>query len=125
LLIIDWKASNVFSVSQVNINVDRRIAQVRDDRFWQFAAEQWYELYTPFVPMDTGNLLKNVSITPGQIEHRAPYAIYVYNGNFNFKQTHHPLASRMWDKAAEPTQKPKLVRILQKYVDAGRMKLDG
>lgn len=36
----------------------------------------------------------------------------------------HSKASAKWDKAAEPTQKPKLISSLQGYVDSGRLKLD-
>lgn len=60
----------------------------------------------------------------GTILFTAPYAVRNYNGNFNFRTDKHILASSKWDKAAEPTQKPKLVNFMQKYADSGRLKLD-
>jgi hypothetical protein len=114
-----------FEVSEVKVDLPHRLQQVQDPRFWTFAAQQWHRLYQPYVPMRTGTLAQQVTITPGQIEHTAPYAHYIYDGHFHFRRDLHPLASREWDRAAEPTQKPKLVREMQKYVDSGRLKLDG
>lgn len=111
-------------VSEVNINIEGHLREVRSDPFWTFAAQQWHRLYQPYVPMRTGTLAQQVVITPGQIEHTVPYAHYIYDGKFRFRKDLHPLASREWDKAAEPTQKPKLIREMQKYVDGGRLKLD-
>ena len=111
-------------VSEINIDVKRHISKVRSNQFWLFAAQQWYRLYQKYVPMDTGTLANQVIITPGQIEHTAPYARYIYDGKrFNFRKDPHPLASAKWDKAGEPTQKPKLVRTLQAYVDRGGLNL--
>lgn len=36
----------------------------------------------------------------------------------------HPKASAKWDKAAAPTQLPKLAQSLQNYIDSGRLNLD-
>lgn len=111
-------------VSEIKIDVHRYISKAREDRFWLFAAQQWYKLYFPYVPYDTGMLARSVIIEPHQIEHIAPYAQYVYNGNFNFRKDQHPQATREWDKAAENVQKPKLIQTLQAYVDSGRLELD-
>lgn len=112
-------------VSGVNIDIDGHIRRARSGPFWVFAATEWHRLYQPFVPMRTGMLAQQVVITPGQIEHTAPYAHYIYDGNFNFRKDQHPLASREWDKAAEPTQKPKLINAMQRFVDSGRLNFDG
>ncbi len=90
-------------------------------------------------------------VKTGSIEYTAPYAHYQYEGramgpsfynpDYGFwsppgKQKHytgkslqyskekHPLASAKWDKAAEPTQKPKLIRAMQGYIDSGRLNLE-
>lgn len=42
-----------------------------------------------------------------------------------FSRELHPKASRQWDKAAAPVQKPALIRTLQAYVDSGRLNLNG
>ena len=95
--------------------------KLRSDGLWLHAAQTWHRLYEPYVPRDTGRLYGDVRISPGQIEHLAPYAAYVYGGSFSAGSG--GAASRAWDRAAEPTQKPKLVAAMQAYVDAGGLKL--
>ena len=71
-------------------------------------------------------LARDVRIAPGVIEHLAPYARRVYRGrNMSFRRDRHPLASAAWDRAAEPAQKPKLIRELQAFVDGGGLALGG
>lgn len=145
----------------INISVDVKIdskrirrAIMNDAAFWTFAATEWHRLYKDYVPMDSGTLYRQVNITPGQIEHTAPYAHYQYTGelygpnypimeggravsffskrgqpkhkmgkSLKYSTQLHPKASKEWDKAAEPTQKPLLISSLQKYIDQGRIKL--
>ena len=95
--------------------------KLRSDGLWLHAAQTWHRLYEPYVPRDTGRLYGDVRISPGQIEHLAPYAAYVYGGSFSAGSG--GAASRAWDRAAETTQKPKLVAAMQAYVDAGGLKL--
>lgn len=112
--------------ADVNIDSKRISDRIMNDRpFWTYAATEWHRLYAPYVPMLTGTLTNTVSITPGQIEHTVPYARYQYEGTrFNFTRTYHPKASAHWDKAAEPTQKPKLIASLQAYINSGRIRLN-
>lgn len=112
-------------LSEVNIDIPRNLAKLKDPTFWTFSATEWYRLYMPYVPMLTGMLSQQVRITPGQIEHVVPYANRMYEGNYRFRKDLHPLASREWDQAARPTQEPKLIQAMQGYVDSGRLKLDG
>lgn len=113
------------TVSEIRVNIEGHLSKVRSSSFWTFAATEWYRLYQPFVPFEFGPLSSNVRITPRQIEHTSPYGIYDYNGNFNFRKSPHPKASRRWDKAAEPTEKPKLIDSMQAYADSGRLGLSG
>lgn len=99
--------------------------KIRSDRLWYFAAQQWHRLYYDYIPYDTGMLADTVRIMPGAIEHMMPYARYIYEGHFNFRKDQHPNASREWDKAAEPVQKPKLISAVQAYIDSGRLDLNG
>lgn len=112
-------------IDRVDIHPQRICSQVMHDAaFWTFAAAEWHRLYDPYVPMREGVLKDTVCITPGQIEHTVPYAAYQYNGaHFHFYRGQHPRASARWDRAAEPTQKPKLISSLQAYIDQGRLKL--
>lgn len=44
--------------------------------------------------------------------------------SLQYSKQYHPKASAKWDKAAAPTQGPKLAKTLQGYIDQGRLKLD-
>lgn len=106
------------------INAAKWRKTLRNANFWTRAAREWHRLYTPYVPMDTGRLLRDVRITPGQVEHRAPYARRVYAGSgIGFRRDKHPLAAARWDKAAQGAQKAALVRRLQALVDGGMLHL--
>lgn len=114
------------SVADVRVDVHGITSRAKYDRaFWTFAASEWHRLYEPYVPMDEGTLYDTVAIRPKEIEHTVPYARYQYNGSgFNFRRDKNPQASAKWDKAAAPTQLPKLASSLQAYIDQGRLKLD-
>ena len=111
----------------MNINVRKLHNRIMNDEgFWTFAATQWHQLYSPYVPMREGILKNTVTITPGQIEHTVPYARCQYNGtNFHFYKGQNPKATAHWDKAAEATQLPKLRSTLQAYIKQGRLRLNG
>lgn len=109
---------------KVDINVPKIMAIIDGDKFWTFAASEWHRLYSPFVPMQTGNLMKDVTVKPKTIVHNAPYARRQYNGDFNFRTTGeggHEKACKEWDKAAIPSQGPILISSLQAYIDSGRL----
>lgn len=137
---------------KANINIPKDLAKVRDSRFWKFAANEWWKLITPYTPMLTGTMSEQVKVKGesgnGEIEYTSPYAHYIYKGELmvdaetgsayaragtkkvyagkelDLSSGKHPLASKEWDKAAEPTQKPKLIDAMQDYVDSGRLSLN-
>lgn len=112
----------------VDLNINsKRISNriMKDKTFWKFAASEWHRLYAQYVPYKNGPLTDNVVIEPNYIEHKEPYSRYQYEGTrFHFTKTYHPKATAHWDKAAEPTQKPKLISSLQAYIDSGRIRLN-
>ena len=140
-------------IKKIDVNIDgnRRLKQVRAKSFWKYAANEWWKLITPYTPMITGTMSEQVEIKgeegAGEIEYTAPYSHYLYEGklmvdavtgssyaragtkkvyadkDLNISKAKHPLASKEWDKAAAPTQKPKLVDAMQDYVDSGRLNL--
>lgn len=142
-------------IKKIDVNIDgnRRLAQVRAKGFWKFAANEWWKLITPYTPMKMGTMSEQVEIRgeegAGEIEYTSPYAHYLYEGklmvdavtgssyaragtkkvyadkDLNISKEEHPLASKEWDKAAEHTQKPKLRDAMQRYVDSGGLKLGG
>ena len=132
---------------KANIDVRKHMAKVRDDRFWEFGANKWWKLITPYTPMETGTLFGTVKTRPKEIEYLSPYAHYLYRGELmvdpdtgssyarqgakkvytgtpmSMSKEKHSLASKEWDKAAAPTQKPNLIKAMQEYVDSGRLNL--
>lgn len=111
-----------------NINIQKHMQKIQDDAFWTFAANAWWTLYSPFVPMQTGALMESVHVRPKEIEHWQPYANRVYHGdgmNFRTDPDKHPLASARWDEAAKPTQEANLIKAMQDYIDSGRLNLNG
>ena len=135
------------------VNIPAVMLKVENPAFWKYAASEWWKLLTPYTPMDTGTMSESVKISgdpkEGLIEYRAPYAHYLYQGELMvdpatgssyagqgvkkvytgqdlvISKERHPLASKEWDKAAEPLQKPKLIRAMQGYIDSGRLNLNG
>ncbi len=131
-----------------NINVRKHMAKVQDDDFWKFGANEWWKDITLFTPMRKGALFETVEIRPKEIEYLSLQAHYLYHGELMvdpdtgssyarqgskkvytgtplvMSKDKHPLATKEWDKAAEPTQKPKLIDAMQKYIDSGRLKLN-
>ena len=112
---------------ETHIDIKSNLDKVRDKEFWLFAANEWWKLVTPYVPMDSGALATTVIIRAdegsGEMEYIQPYAEPMYENDYNFRTDKHPLASSQWDKAAEPQQKPKLIDAMQDYVDSGRLNL--
>lgn len=92
-----------------------------NDGLWLFAASTWHKLYSPYVPMQTGNLMSNVTITPGSIKHNVPYASRCYHARYHFRTNKHPYATGKWDEVAKVTQYHKLVRSINSYIASGRL----
>ena len=139
------------TVTDVNINVPRHVSALRSKELWTFIGSEWHRLYREFCPFKEGILYNQVRIEGGDceavIEHTAPYAHYMYEGRvygpnvpisqggcivgyFSPKAPKHPTGamityrgkgSRYWDKAAEPTKKPLLIRSIQNYINSGRL----
>ena len=101
-----------------HVNITKHSDRLENDNgLWTFAANTWYKLMEQYTPMDTGTLFKSVLIEPKQIHYVMDYAVPVYKGDhMNFQKTHHALACSHWDRAAKPTQGPKLIKALDDYI---------
>ena len=133
---------------KANINVKKHMAKVQDDDFWTFGANEWWKDITLYTPMQEGTLSETVEIRPKEIEYLSPSANYLHRGELMvdpdtgssyarqgakkvytgtplvMSKAKHSLATKEWEKAAEPTQKPKLIDAMQDYIDSGRLKLN-
>ena len=129
------------------------LRKVEDATFWKYAANEWWKLLTPYTPMETGTTSETVKVKgeklTGLLEYISPQAHYLYRGelmvdpatgssyasqgakkvytgvDLQISRERHPLASKEWDKAAEPLQMPKLIKAMQDYITSGRLKLNG
>lgn len=123
---------------QGEIDVQEHLNKVRSNNFWKFVANEWHKLISPWTPMETGTTMESVEIRPKEIVYKSPNAHYLYKGELmvdpetgssyakkdskkvytgkDLDLTHnkHPLSSKEWDKAAEPTQKPQLINAMEK-----------
>lgn len=109
---------------EVDVNIPKVLASVDDPQFGLFAAEEWYKLYRDYVPHDSGTLYETIRLNPWEIDHIAPYSVPVYENNRNYRRDKAPKATAHWNEAAEPVEKPKLVKSLQNYIDQGRLKIN-
>lgn len=105
-------------VVKVNVNVSGWVNRMQNnDALWTAVATEWWRLYSPFVPFQTGALMETVKISPKQIEHTVPYANDHYHGNFNFRKDKHPLATKEWDKHAIASKQASLIKFTQDYIN--------
>lgn len=132
-----------FTVDTSGVNPGAIRAQVMGDKTGKFAAVEWHRLYQKYTPEDTGTMYNTVSIEPWMITHTTPYARYQYYGKVmgpnipidggetffsptptkaltgaSLRYTKINACSH-WDQAAIPTQRPKLIRALQAFIDGG------
>ena len=113
-----------FIVVSGGVEAAKHRKKLQNAELWTRAAHELQKIYAPYVPMETGRLLRDVRFGPGTIEHRAPYARRVYHGaGLDFRRDKHPLAVARWDGAAEKALKPELLRRLQVLVDGGDLRL--
>lgn len=69
------------------------------------------EIVNPWVPYDTGNLSKDITVTAQGVTYNAPYAAKQYYGDeFVHNKDHHPLATSHWGEVAMQTQKDRLAK---------------
>ena len=135
-----------------NINIPAVMLKVENPAFWKYAANEWWKLLDQYTPMAEGTMSKNVKIkgekSIGLIVYLSPQVHYLYRGelmvdpatgssyarqgakkvytgqDLQISKAQHHFASKEWDKAAEPLQKPKLIRAMQGYIDSGRLGLN-
>lgn len=66
------------------IDVIGTAKQLHSPELWEFAANEYHRLLTPYVPMESGELSETVSIKGGdlngEIEYTSPHAHYIYEG---------------------------------------------
>ena len=68
----------------VNINLDgvaNKIKDISSDReLGNYLALTWSKLFPKYVPMETGSLGSNVTITPFRVTYNEPYSRFIWRG---------------------------------------------
>lgn len=78
----------------------------------------------PYVPMDTGNLVRSgqrgTVLGSGRIVYNAPYAAACYyNEHRKFSKDRHPKATALWFERAKAVNKDKWISGAQKIIAGG------
>lgn len=80
-----------------------------------YARYQYYgKAYGPSYPIMQNGVIVGYRSPKGKPKHPTGKML-------QYKRDQHPRASAQWDKAAQPTQLPKLIRTMQAYIDSGRL----
>ena len=114
------------TVIKVELDENKIIRKVDNDRFGLLVAKSWRDLIDPYVPYRTGQLSgalgTTVQVSPWEIWYKMKYAEYVYFSNsWEFSKNMHNSATDHWDKAAEQAgQKDKLYRTLNNALQSGQ-----
>ena len=114
------------TVIRVELDENKIIRKVDNDRFGLLVAKTWRDLIDPYVPYRTGQLAgvegTTVQVSPWEIWYKMKYAEYVYFSNgWEFSKNMHKSATDHWDKAAEQAgQKDKLYRKLNNALQSGQ-----
>ena len=66
--------------AKVELNMLQILKKVDNDKFGLFLAHEWKRLINPYTPHRTGNLERNVTYRPFEIEYLSPYSQYQYYG---------------------------------------------
>lgn len=104
----------------VDIDTKKVANRLINDKVKLFANQEASRLLDPFVPFRKGNLSQNKVITSEYIHYKSPYAKRIYNGKgLNFNKDYHPLATAYWDKVGMVSQKDKLVKAIENYMQKG------
>lgn len=109
------------------VGIERRLANLADDKTMTEIHQAFARYMEPYVPMDEGMLAHNVTVTPQYVGYNQPYAHYQYTGivygpNYpitengeivgyysppnkqptgaalHYSTEKHPLATHHWDK---------------------------
>ena len=97
---------------------------LNDDAVMTEVHTEFANIIDPWVPYDTGNLSKDITIDASGVVYNADYAAKQYYGTeFNHKTEVHPLATAHWDQVAMQTEKEvlaaKVREILIRRINSG------
>lgn len=84
------------------------------------------ETIHPYVPYDTGNLSRDITIDPTGVTYHADYAAKNYYGDdIRHHKDKHPLATSHWDEVAMQTQSVVLANKIEELLERKMRELNG
>lgn len=107
------------SVIKANLGIE---PNGRVHKFFTATCRRYMDKY---VPMDTGILAGNVTLTANSITYEQPYAHYQYMGisksgkPLNYSPDKHPLAGSQWDKRMWTAEGQQVVQEVQNHFNKG------
>lgn len=105
---------------KLNINMDSLAKKAITPNVKLYANSRLWAFCDEYVPMNTGMLASNVSITSEYVEYRSPYARRMYLGDsYNFMKDHHTKATSRWDKAMKTAKGDMLAKDISNAIKAG------
>ena len=98
--------------------VPKKINKIcKNDRVGLFAAQTLERYMNPYVPMDTGMLMSNTTISPFRIQYNQPYAQRCFYGiHFKFHKDMHPLATARWDIAVKTARGNQIANEVSRFI---------
>lgn len=89
-----------------------------------FLTESCYKHMDKYVPMDEGNLRKNVDVDVDKITYQSPYARYQYYGmrqdkTHKVKNYTTPKTGKYWDKKMKSAEINDIVKEVQNFIKRG------
>lgn len=114
---------------KANIDIPRELAKLDNKKFWLASTQEFRRLISPYTPKQTGTLAgdignavqagrdtKYLKVKPKEIHYLVEYARQQYFNNRNPRRDKNPKATRLWDKFAMATEKPKLIKAMQEFL---------
>lgn len=73
----------------------------KNDKIRMEVANCCAKVMDKYVPMDSGLLAQNISITPGLVTYNQQYAKVNFDNQRNFRKDKHPLAKCKWNEISK------------------------
>lgn len=103
---------------KVNLNVNEAFERLFSRDVLYYANSRLQAYADPYVPMATGMLAQDVTITEDAVTYNQKYAHRQYNGtDFNFSKDLHPLATAKWDRAMAAAKGQQLADDIKTYIE--------
>lgn len=103
---------------KVNLNVNEAFERLFSRDVLYYANSRLQAYCDPFVPMDTGMLAQDVTITADGVTYNRDYAKKVHDDmTLNISHQMHPLATQKWERAMAAAKGQQLADDIKGYIE--------